>query len=116
VLDQQTLIASQARKQALLLESELNRLVLRLETEKLHAAAAEIREAARLGRLLRPQLLALAGLSGLVIAGRFRRRTSGAGRLLSLFRFVPGLYALWRDLIRRTRRAERTTDAASRGA
>jgi hypothetical protein len=58
------------RKQALLVESDLNRLVLRLETERLRESFGKVDSALSSVRKAGPWLLPLVSLAGIVAGGR----------------------------------------------
>ena len=81
------------RKQALIVESELNRLTLRVEIDQLRAAAAGIGRGAKAGGWLS----LLAPLAGIWFMRRFRRRESAPDRTTSVLRSLLSLYALWKN-------------------
>jgi hypothetical protein len=85
------------RKQALILESDLHRLVLRLEVENFQSAARQIDRTVTAARRVGPLLLSAVSLLGGVVGGR-RRENKEAGRkagwLKTLLRVLPGLLAL----------------------
>ena len=84
----------QLRKQALILESDLNRLTLRTECQNLRLAAGRF---ARPGRFLNTNwLLAVAPVAGFLAVRWFRRRETPASRWLAAFKWLPPLYSLWR--------------------
>ena len=84
------------RKQALILESDLNRLSLQTELRTLRSATTWASEATAAGRRLGPWLLLLAPVAGLLAIRRLRRPGSAIGRLISVLRWVQPLYSLWR--------------------
>jgi hypothetical protein len=90
-----------AQKQALVLESTLNRLALQTEAENLRSAASQIAEAAgslRSVRLFNPFLLILAPVAGFFIV-RSLRKNSGSlfDRILSAAKWIQPAIALWKS-------------------
>jgi hypothetical protein len=84
------------RKQALVAESDLNRVALRLEYERLRVATARLDGAMATARRLGPWLLPAVSVAG-VFTARFLRKGSGAvGKVTSLLRWVAPALALWR--------------------
>lgn len=79
------------RKQALIVESELNRLALRTEVGHLRAATAGIGRSAKAGSWL----WLLAPVAGFWMTRRFRRRESAPNRAMSIFTALQSLYSLW---------------------
>ncbi len=88
----------EARKQALLLESGLNRLKLRSEWRQIRAATAWMSGPARACRQAGPWLLLLAPLAGFLAARNLRRAESIPAKLLRLARWIGPLYSLWKSL------------------
>ena len=85
------------RKQALVAESDLNRLALRVDYENLRAGTAWLDGAWAVRRRIGPWLPPLATIAGLV-AARFLRRHSGVWRqVLAAFSWVPTALAIWRQ-------------------
>lgn len=84
------------RRQALVAQSTLNRLALRLEVENLGAAAARLDRAAAIIRRFGPWLLALVSVGGLIAGRSLRGRRGKLASLMSLFRLAPPLLSLWR--------------------
>ena len=79
------------RKETLLLESDLNRLTLHAELERLGAAAHEFKQR------ITPWALMLAPVAGLTIARRWRRASgSGTGLMTKVLALAPTLIRLWR--------------------
>jgi len=89
----QGLTALQLRKKTLLLESNLNRLTLRAECERLFGAAGWVQD---LRRQIRPWALVLAPLAGAALALGLRRSRSGAGLLAKALVMAPSLIEIWR--------------------
>ena len=85
------------RKQALLLESDLNRVTLRLEYERLRAATARLDEAFTQARRFAPLLAPAAAIAGWLVGKRRRQHAGRWGRLVSLWRLVPSALAIWRQ-------------------
>lgn len=94
------------RKQALILESDLNRLALRAELGELRAATAWVGEAAQTGRKFAPWLLLLAPVAGFLLVRNLRRSESRLGRLAALLHWVQPLFSLWRGFTAGERRPE----------
>ncbi len=88
--------ALEARKKALLLESELNRLRLLGEMEQLREATDLTRNLKSLGQRLGPWALLLAPLAGVALARGLRRPSGGGGFLWRTLAIAPGLIRLWR--------------------
>ena len=86
----------QLRKQALILESGLNRLTLRAEVQNLRSATAWASDATQTCRTLAPWLLLLAPAAGFLAIRGLRRPESGIGRLAAVLKWVQPLYSLWR--------------------
>jgi hypothetical protein len=82
------------RKQALILESELNRLALLGEWQNLREATTQFGG----GSKTRSWLLSLAPVAGVMATRLFRgRRHERPSRLSSLVRCVHPLYSLWKS-------------------
>ena len=86
----------QLRKQALLLESHLNRAALQGQVQDLRASTQWVGEAAAACRKLSPWLLLLAPVAGILTVRSLGRPRSVIGRLVSVLKWVQPLYALWR--------------------
>lgn len=84
------------RKQALILESDLHRLVLRLEVENLQSVVTRIDQTVTTARRFGPLLLSAVSLLGGLVGGRRRGSKDGrkTGWLKTLLRVLPGLLAL----------------------
>ena len=89
----QRMTALELRKQALLLESDLNRLTLRAECERLLEAAGHVQE---LRRQIKPWTMVLAPLAGVALALGLRRARSGVGLLAKALVIAPSLIGIWR--------------------
>jgi hypothetical protein len=83
------------QKQALLLESGLNRVTLQAEFQDLRSASVWVTSASR---ELAPLLAVLAALAGFRLARKSRRSESWLSRLLALAKWVPPLYRLWKSI------------------
>ncbi len=92
------------RKQALILESELNRLSLATEWRRVQAAAAWVGEAKRLGQRARTWWPVLAPLLGMLIARRLRRTNPGVDRAGSLLNALAAGCSLWNQFSSRRSR------------
>jgi len=86
------------QKQALVLESTLNRYALQAELQDLRSAAAWMRHAARAPRQLAPLLVILAPLAGFFLVRTVRRPESSFTRVASVAKMIGPLYGLWRTL------------------
>ncbi|MGA2245384.1 MAG: hypothetical protein ABSH48_10320 [Verrucomicrobiota bacterium] len=85
------------RKQALLVESELNRIALRLQYQQLQAATAGLcGKVETVGRWW-----PLMPVAGFFAARLFRRPGSAFGRAVSALKWLQPLYALWRAASRK---------------
>ena len=84
------------QKQALLLESSLNRAALQAEIRSLRSATAWVREATSLSRELTPWLTLLAPVAGFLVARGTRRSGSWLSRILTAAKWIGPLYGLWR--------------------
>jgi hypothetical protein len=85
------------RKLALVIESDLNRLALRIDLQNLRAAATPLENVAAAARRIRRWLLPLAPLAGLLAARIVRKRSGVLGKLVSLVRWVSLGLAVWRQ-------------------
>ena len=89
------------RKEVLLLESRLNRLTFRAETQNLRSACDGWLRLGRTSRRVSPLLLVLAPIAGyLLVRGS---RSSVASRVASAAKWLAPLYRLWRMLSRLAR-------------
>mgnify|MGYP001766929115 CR=1 FL=1 len=86
------------QKQALLLESSLNRLALQAELQRWRSASGWVSAATHAPRKLTPLLLPLVPLAGFLLARGFRRSGSRLSWLLAAVKWVAPLYQLWRTL------------------
>jgi hypothetical protein len=96
----------QLRKQALLLESDLNRLRLRAELGQLREAADLTSNLKRLAERIGPWAMTLAPLAGIVAALGLRRREAGGGFLRKAFNVAPALIRLWRAFAKPSKESE----------
>jgi hypothetical protein len=85
------------QKQALLLESGLNRLALQAEIQRLHSATWWVSGANRASRGLSPLLLVLAPLAGFLLMRGSRRPNSWLSRLAGAAKWIAPLYRLWKS-------------------
>ena len=86
------------QKQALLLQSGLNRVALQGEIQNLHSATAWMKDVTVASRKLAPALLLLASIGGFFFARGSRRSGSWLTRLMALAKWVPALYRLWKGI------------------
>ena len=84
------------QKQALLLESSLNRAVLQADIRRLRSATTWVRDATTVSRELTPWLTLLAPVAGFLVARRARRSASWFGRVVTAVKLVGPLYGLWK--------------------
>lgn len=87
------------RKQALLLESNLNRLALRVEFQHLCRAGAWMDRLGGVRSVIKPWALPLAPLAGIAVALRRRGRFGWLGRLTKAVVVLTPLIKLWRARI-----------------
>ena len=85
------------QKQALILESSLNRYALRAELQVLRSAAGWMSTATRAPRRVAGVLTLLAALAGFFAVKSARRPDSWLNRLAALAKWVGPLYTLWRS-------------------
>ncbi len=84
------------QKQALLLESSLNRLALQAEIQSLRSATSWAGDATRASRQFAPLLLLLAPVAGFLLGRRGRRADSWFTRLAAAIQWIGPLYRLWK--------------------
>jgi hypothetical protein len=96
VLGREELDKLNLRKQALLLESSLNRAVLQAEVRSLRTAGNWVREATSVSRELRPLLFLLAPIAGFLVARGARRCGSWLSQAVTALKWIGPLYGLWR--------------------
>jgi hypothetical protein len=85
------------QKQALLLESSLNRHALIWEIEELRSSAARLSNAILAPRRVVPLLMCLAPLAGFLAFRGARRPVSLFTRLTSAVKWIGPAFALWRS-------------------
>ncbi|MEI6784502.1 MAG: hypothetical protein WCQ21_26710 [Verrucomicrobiota bacterium] len=95
------------RKQVLLLESSLNRLVLQGELKSMRSASSWLGEVTRSSREFAPALLALAPFAGFFLARGSRRSDSWFKRVVGAAKWILPLYRLWKNIAA----GQKTTDA-----
>ena len=84
------------QKQALLLESSLNRAALQADIRRLRSATTWVREATSVSREFAPLLAFLAPVAGFLVARGVRRSAPWFRRIVTAVRWVAPLYGLWR--------------------
>jgi hypothetical protein len=84
------------RKQALLLESNLNRHAFEAEFHNLRAATAWMSDVAQASREFSPLLLMLAPVAGFLLARSSRRPDSWLSRIIAAAKWAGPLYTLWK--------------------
>ena len=84
------------QKQALLLESSLNRAALQADIQRLRSATTWVRGASIVSRGLTPWLTFLAPVAGFLVARRVRRSGSWFGRIVTAAKLAGPLYGLWK--------------------
>ena len=92
----------QFRKKALIIESDLNRLALEAECRSLRSAAAWGESTVEVYRKVRPWLLLLAPVTGLLLARMLRKPGSMVSRVISFMTAIRPLYSLWQKLTAKT--------------
>jgi hypothetical protein len=100
------------QKQALLLESGLNRVTFQAEVHSLRSATAWVSDVTSASRELAPLLIVLAPLAGFLLARGSRRQDSWLSRLMALAKWVAPLYRLWKSFSARRSEPEAGTPAA----
>ena len=98
MLGRKELASLDQQKQALLLESGLNRVALQVEVQSLRSATAWVSGVTSASRELAPLLVVLAPLAGFLLARGSRRSDSWLSRLMRLGKWVPPLYRLWKTV------------------
>jgi hypothetical protein len=96
VFGRQELEQIRLQKQALLLESSLNRHALQAEWRELRSAAAWVSNVTQAPRRFTPLLAILAPLAGFLLVRSLRRPESLFNRLASAAKWIGPLYSLWR--------------------
>ena len=84
------------QKQALLLESSLNRAALQAEMRSLRSATTWVREATSVSHELAPLLALLAPVAGFFVARGARRSASWFNRIVTALKWIGPLYGLWK--------------------
>ena len=87
------------QKQALLLESSLNRATLQAEIRRLRSATTWVREATSVSREFAPLLALLAPVAGFLVARGARRSAPWFRRIVTAVKWVGPLYSLWRRFV-----------------
>jgi hypothetical protein len=88
----------QLRKRVLILESNLNRAALRAEWENLRTATAWVGQAAQTFQSVRPWLLLLAPVAGILTVRGMRRPAGALSRVLAALKWVGPAVAAWRSV------------------
>jgi hypothetical protein len=99
-------------KQALVAESELNRLMFQVERQNLRSATAWVNEAARWPQKAGPLLLVLAPLAGFLLTRVYRRQDSWLKRVSAAAKWIGPLYTLWKSFSASRKEAEAGEPAA----
>jgi len=97
VLGREGLDKLSLEKQALVLESGLNRLALQAEFQHLRSATGWLREATRGAHEAKPLLLVLAPIAGFLLARISRRPDSWSNRVAAALKWIAPLYQLWKS-------------------
>jgi hypothetical protein len=100
------------QKQALLLESGLNRVALLAQIQSLRSATAWVSEAASLSRELMPLLVVLAPIAGFLLTRRRQRPSSWLSRAITLAKWIGPLCRVWKSFASQRAGAERSEPAA----
>lgn len=85
------------RKQALVLESDLNRFALQAEFRNLHSATTWVGELTQKSRGFAPLLLVLAPLAGFLLSRGSRQAHSWLSRVSAAAKWAIPLYRLWKS-------------------
>ena len=93
-------------KQALLLESGLNRLALQAEMQNLRSSTAWLSEVTRVSKEAKPLLLVLAPIAGFLLARGSRRSDSWCSRVAAAAKWIGPVYQLWRSFSSSRKAAE----------
>lgn len=96
-----------AEKQALLVESSLNRLALQAEFQNLRSASGWMKTVTGSAGKYTPFLLLLAPVAGFLLARGARGSGSWLGRSFTALKWIAPLYGVWRGVSGRWRRAEK---------
>ena len=86
------------QKQALVLESGLNRLALQAEIRNLRSPTAWVGKAAQASRKLAPLLAVLASVAGFLFARGTHRSASWTSRIVGAVKWILPLYRLWKAM------------------
>ncbi|HOX55838.1 MAG TPA: hypothetical protein P5205_03840 [Candidatus Paceibacterota bacterium] len=95
-----------AQKQALLVESSLNRLAWQADFQHLRSATVWMKAASGGVGKASPLLLLLAPLAGFLLARRSRPSGSWLSRALATLRWIAPLYGVWKRYSAASRKAE----------
>jgi hypothetical protein len=95
----QKLTELQLRKEALLLESHLNRLALCAECKRLSEVGSWVGRIAGARNLIRPWASLLAPMAGVALALGLRRRSGWLGFLTKTVAAIAPLIQLWRTKV-----------------
>lgn len=95
----QELTTLRLHRQALLLESDLNRLTFAAECRRLRQATSWLGGLADARRRFAPVALMLAPLAGVAMALGLRRSSAGTGLLTWALGVAPALIRLWRACV-----------------
>ena len=90
-------------KEALILESSLNRIALRTEWQSVRSVGSRMATPSRALRSFSPWLVILAPVAGFLVARRLRRPGAWLARVASLLRLAVPALSLWRTLAGRSR-------------
>jgi hypothetical protein len=99
MFDMQELTTLRLRRQALLLESDLNRLTFAAEFQSLRQAVNWVGGLSAAGRRFAPMALMMAPLAGVAMALGLRRSSARAGFLTRVLGVAPLLIRLWRACV-----------------
>jgi hypothetical protein len=106
VLGREELEKLAVEKQALLVESSLNRLALQAEFQNLRSASGWMKAAAGGAGRFTPLLLLLAPVAGFLLARGARGSGWWPGRSLTALKWIVPLYGVWRGFLGRRRKAK----------
>ena len=95
-----------AQKQALVAESDLNRLALQAELHHVCFAATQLKDMAGLRGKIAPLLLVLGPLAGLLLRRKAHQPASWLAKAMTAAKWVGPLYGLWKGFAAGRRAAE----------
>jgi len=108
--------ALELRRQELVLRSTINRLAIRLELQNMQTALRPAEQVFTSVRAVRPWLLLLAPLAGMLAARGMRGKGGGFSKLVEVLKWIPSLLGLWKQFTAATTGTKPETPPAPKGA